>query len=60
MLFRIALWIWPGEVTVSDRLLVMHYLGTDMVKTLCWRKRIVLRMAAIYYALEIKSTRGLG
>lgn len=48
-IYRIALAIWPGEVTISDRLLIMNYSGTEMARSLSFRRRIVLWMAGIYY-----------
>jgi hypothetical protein len=40
-LYRLLLWIWPGECGVGDRILIMNYAGTELARSLTWRQRIV-------------------
>jgi hypothetical protein len=44
--FKVLAWIWPGELSPGERILIMTYAGTDMARSLSWRQRIVCAAVA--------------
>lgn len=42
LVYRVLVWVWGREPTVTDRLLVMHYVDTVYARTLSLRRQLVL------------------
>lgn len=42
VVYRILVWVWGREPTITDRLLIMHYVDTVYARTLSIRRQLVL------------------
>lgn len=48
LVYRLLVWVWGQEPTISDRLLISHYAGHPLARSLSIRQRIVMFIIYIH------------